>query len=387
MSESTIFEYKKKIKELLSQTRVSLLIGAGCSVCAGLPLMKQLTEMVYHKIEGYENLQCLDQEAINLISDIKRIYEGIEKANIEDVLSELQDIDAILNRQISKGIEAPVHYIHTNRYNRQHVQIALNYIKNEISNILSQQTSTIRYHKVFCKALHYNLAHGRDRGKHPINYFILNYDTLFEDALALEGIYFDDGFVGGATAWWNPKQLISNQIDYGLEARLYKLHGSIDWVRPEGTNFPMRIRKTIPVLETLVNGEPVVIYPASTKYIETQNNPYSLMLQKFKEALSQTDNHVLTILGYAFNDEHINATIYEGLRESQGKLTLLILLGEKDLPSCLSSWQIDDNVNHQILICGKNGIWKDGTQVCNSEEDLEWYKFEVICEIIAGGEV
>ncbi|MFC3336802.1 SIR2 family protein [Flavobacterium palustre] len=56
-----------------------------------------------------------------------------------------------------------------------------------------------------------------------------NYDTLLEDALALAGIEFQDGFIGGGVAFWNV-QNYANQT--GTRAVVSKLHGSIDWYRP-----------------------------------------------------------------------------------------------------------------------------------------------------------
>ncbi len=46
-----ISEYYEQMKQLLSQSRVSFLIGAGCSLYAGLPLMDSLTQQICDKLD------------------------------------------------------------------------------------------------------------------------------------------------------------------------------------------------------------------------------------------------------------------------------------------------------------------------------------------------
>jgi len=46
-----IEEYYEKIPELLSQPKVSFLIGAGCSRCAGLPIMNELTNEICEELQ------------------------------------------------------------------------------------------------------------------------------------------------------------------------------------------------------------------------------------------------------------------------------------------------------------------------------------------------
>jgi hypothetical protein len=381
-------EHHKIIKNLLSQTRVSFLIGAGCSFCAGLPLMDDLTKKVYDDL-----ITNMDNEEVNksikLLNEIRERYDGINNVSIEDVLSEVQDIYAILQRQINKGIENPEHLTQNNSYNIKQVSQLLKKIKMSIRDILGDPIDTIEYHRKFCNAVHYGLKQGRDRTTKPINYFILNYDTILEDALALEGISFNDGFVGGATAWWDPSRFKGNKDVLGgnrkLEAHVYKLHGSIDWIKPSNSDLPMRIRDTLPRKDIVgQEGEPVVIYPASIKYKETQHDPYAQMIMNFRNHLSDTQNHVLAVMGYGFNDSHINIEIRDGIKASNGSLSVVIFLGTKELPSCISEWLKDEDILSQILVLGKNSIWKNGEKLLDSEEEIDWYKFEYISELLSG---
>lgn len=383
-----IQEYSEKIPELLGQPRVSFLIGAGCSVCAGLPLMNELTSRICENLNPDKTDDSDEKTAFGLLQEVKSRFDGLENVSIEDFLSEIQDIDAILQRQSTKGVKAPIYISAGAEYSLIHTQLLMKRVKEEIRKILGGNISTIKYHRRFCKAIHYDLVKGRKRTKHPVNYFILNYDTLFEDALALEGIAFNDGFVGGATAWWDHLRFGGEEFSLGgeriLEARVYKLHGSIDWIKPAQSDFPIRMRITLPKDEIIGSGEPVVIYPSSTKYKETQYDPYAQMMISFRKYLTITENHILAIIGYGFNDEHINIEIYKAIRNSDGALSVIVFCGVDELPNTIRGWMSDDSIKYQILIYGKKGIWKDGQEIFKSKKDLEWYKFEKITELISG---
>ncbi|MFZ3384776.1 MAG: SIR2 family protein [Candidatus Methanoperedens sp.] len=385
-------EYNKQMQQLLSQTRVSFLIGAGCSLCAGLPLMNGLTQQVCTKLDPDMTTNKDEITSFNLLKEIKSRYAEIKNTSIEDFLSEIQDIDAILQRQLTKGIPTPLYLSKSGSYERKHTQLLIKKIKENIVEILGSNISTIEYHRKFCRAIHFGLRKGRERTKRPVNYFILNYDTLFEDALALERVSFNDGFIGGSTAWWDQNYFYEDNSLSGkgreFEARVYKLHGSIDWIKPQKHDFPMRVRSSLPKGEVIGSsdgeGEHVVIYPASIKYKETQNDPFAQMMMSLREHLSETENHVLAIIGYGFNDEHINMEVKDGIRKSKGALSVIIFLGAKELPKCLNLWLQDSEICSQILILGKNGIWKNGEKILDSKDDIDWYKFEKISGILNG---
>ena len=93
-----ISDYYEQMKQLLSQTRVSFLIGAGCSLYAGLPLMNNLTHQICEKLDPDTTDDEDEKTAFNLLMEIKDRYTEIKNVSIEDFLSEIQDIDAILQR-------------------------------------------------------------------------------------------------------------------------------------------------------------------------------------------------------------------------------------------------------------------------------------------------
>lgn len=365
-TEFSLDELNQKLLDLFYQSKTSFLIGAGCSKCAGLPLMDELTTIVTEEIAKEDN------EIKGLFNNIIKQYSN--KINIEDILSELQDIYAILQRQFYKGKEKPFYTIDNNKYGNDIVENTILKIKTIIKDKIGANIPTLSYHRSFCDNIHKRMLSGREKTKSSIDYFILNYDNLIEDALALENIDFTDGFVGGSTAWWNPI-LYENSS----QVNVYKLHGSIDWYKGKNS-FPIRLRHTLPISE--IDEEEVLIYPSTVKYIESQKNPYQIMLNKFRSSLVDNENHVLFSMGYGFNDNHINYELENGLVNSSGSLTLVALLGTETLPNKINEWIGDEKINKQILAITKKDVWIDGQNLYREDKELEYYKFEKIIEIL-----
>ena len=86
----------KKLEELMSQNKRSFLLGAGCSLCAGLPLTTQLTSEVKN-----------DNELLGPTKDVLQVVEakfsGSTTATIEDYMSELVDLLSIAERRKERG--------------------------------------------------------------------------------------------------------------------------------------------------------------------------------------------------------------------------------------------------------------------------------------------
>jgi hypothetical protein len=154
------------------------------------------------------------------------------------------------------------------------------------------------------------------------NIFTLNYDLMFEKAMDKMGIVYVDGFVGTSERIFKPE---SFNFDFYYPAtttegkvnrlerviHLYKLHGSIDWIKVQSTPFNiLGIVKKFP--EVLKKDEflDLLVYPSPMKEGETIGFPYSEVFRRFANVIQQPQS-VLITLGYSFGDEHINRIIYE----------------------------------------------------------------------------
>lgn len=359
-----------KLEELMTHGGRAFLLGAGCSHCAGLPLTAQLTTTALEST-------TLDLTTKEILTAIQKNFEGATFPNIEDYLSELVDLLAIADRRKARGATKQCIELGGKFYSAESLHEAAEQIKRAIATVIDTPV-LIETHWKFVKAVHRPLRPGKSGNNQRVDYLVLNYDTLIEDALALEKVLFTDGLDGGVTGWWNVKTFSQD----GLAARVLKLHGSINWSQFPGETLPRRVPKSIGGAS--VTSQRIVIWPASTKYRETQLDPYSQLASLAREVLRPKDGsqRVLAICGYKFGDSHINIELDRALRESRD-LTMVIFWSDETLDSTLQNWHEDPSVHEQVLIYGRRGFWH-GNTVDVASTDLPWWKFENIARLLGG---
>lgn len=172
--------------------------------------------------------------------------------------------------------------------------------------------------------------------------FTTNYDECFEKAANENRFHVIDGF-----SYLHPRTFDATYFDYDLIERkdgkkvlipgvfhLYKLHGSIGWKKKEG--------KIIQSKKSDEELEPCLIYPQSTKYELSYQQPYLEMMNRFQISLRQS-NTAFIVVGFGFNDDHLAQPIINALR-SNVKLKILIVD-----PSLEGRMQNDDNANDYLV--------------------------------------
>ncbi len=357
------------MRDLMSQSRLAFLLGAGCSKIAGLPLMPDLTEKVF----GHKKI-C--RETQNLLSNVQKLFSGATRATIEDYMSEIVDFLSIAERRTLRGADHSKVSIGDQEREANELQIALNDIKTAISAVIGDQEVDIATHQQFVRAIHGSLQAGKSgRG---VDYFVLNYDTLIEDALGLEQVVYCDGFNGSATGWWEPNTFRTNE----KMARVFKIHGSIDWCLMKDS-LPRRIRSGI---RTESGMNHVLIYPAATKYQETQRDPFAQMLHFMRQSLcpSEGSEMVLAICGYSFGDSHIDSEIENALYQSEGRLTIAAFIGTNEPEGRLLKWLEDDSISSQIRVYANKGFFHGNKKYERDTDVLEWWKFEILTRLLGG---
>ncbi len=360
-----------KFEDLLVQEGRAFLIGAGCSKCAGLPLTAELTAQVL----GSETLDAKGKE---ILTAVKTVFTGAAAANIEDYLSELIDSLAIADRRADRGATQGTIALDGKKYTAADLRSAADQIKLAIRGVIEKKL-TIDTHRDFVAALHRPVRVGKSIPGQIIDYLVLNYDTAIEDALALERVSYADGIDGGVTGWWNPATFDRD----GLVARVLKLHGSIDWCEFPNDPLPRRVSSSLDVQSA--TDRRILIWPATTKYRETQLDPYAQLADRARRVMrpSRGSQRVLVICGYSFGDAHINIEIDRALRESEGDLTV-VAFTHMDIPDgILMRWNDDSAVRGQVLIFANRGFFH-GDVAEKSTRDLLWWKFENVTRLLRG---
>lgn len=359
------------LDDLLTQSGKAFLVGAGCSKCAGLPLTAELTTKTLASA-------LPDATTKTILTAIKALFSGAKTANIEDYLSELVDLVAIAERRGLRGATSDTVALNGSDYTAKQLKDAVEQIKRAIAEVINIDI-TMEVHWKFIQAVHRPSRPGRIDPARPVNYLVLNYDTLIESSLALEKLRYADGMNGGISAWWDATTFEVG----GLDARVLKLHGSIDWSEISDDPLPRRIAKSLTLPDG--NDRKVLIWPASTKYRETQRDPYAQLAGLARRILHPQSGAqtVLMVCGYSFGDSHINIEIERALRESDGDLTMVVFTFDEEPTGDLKRLHEDKDVTDQVRIYARKGFFH-GSTVAKSAVELPWWKFENITRLLGG---
>lgn len=145
--------------------------------------------------------------------------------------------------------------------------------------------------------------------------FTTNYDLAFEAAARGARFNVIDGFgFGGSQAFDGSAFDLDVVRRHHREAltlepnvfHLLKLHGSVDWNEVSGE-----------VYRSPAPHQPVLIYPAQSKFQLAFRSPYLESMSRLQMALRMPDV-TLIIVGFGFNDAHITAPIDAAVRANVG---------------------------------------------------------------------
>ena len=170
-------------------------------------------------------------------------------------------------------------------------------------------------------------------------FFTTNYDLCFEEAARRHRFTIIDGFSHALDQTYDRANFDFDIVrrEQGKDApdyienvfHLYKLHGSVDWRRIDGEIYRSKGPK----------GDPILIYPRSSKYQESFEAPYLDMIGALQASLHEPDT-ALIISGFGFNDDHLSRPILAAM-EANMSMRLVVcdpaFLAAEDL-------QLDEHV-------------------------------------------
>lgn len=376
-SKSLIQAKAENLSALFRNSSPTFLLGAGCSISAGIPLTRELDQAVLED-------SCTSESTKSLLRNVRDRFASDEEAgtaHIEDYLSELIDLKAIVSRRTLKNSTAADIDLGGQSFGEPAISSAIAEITSSIARAVDIDLSEDRLdlHRRFVRAAHHEVRDGRDEQARQMNYMVLNYDTLVETALGLERIRYADGMRGGPTGWWDIATLDSP----GTHARVFKLHGSVDWVLWENDDFRFPRRLPTSIARSVSSGR-AMIWPAETKYRETRFDPFAQLSERAWNRLRQDQPTppLLVVCGYSFGDAHINHEIERSL-DQVPSLTLAVLLGNSR-PSCapvLAEWCNTERYSERILVYAKQGYFH-GMDSIEASTDLDWWTFESLVRLL-----
>ena len=279
-----------------------MLLGAGCPLAVrdanGHPLIPGidgLTSAARDSLVG-----CEDLSYPYAVAESQLIEDGKPKPNIEHLLTHVRGLRAVAGKDEVRGLSAE----QLDRLDEQICRVIHRCVNQELPD------GETAYHRL---AL---WANGIPRD-HPVEIFTTNYDLLLEQAFEECRVPYYDGFSGVRRPIFDPRAIEDESL-LPKWARLWKLHGSINWYQNSrgevfrGTENEPDIRR--------------VIHPSHLKYQESRRMPYLAMVDRLRTFLNHP-TAALVICGYSFGDDHINDTIIQGLQYAQTSVAFALMFG------------------------------------------------------------
>ncbi len=335
-----------------SKMRISFLIGAGCPLAIQVPKNGKITPLIPEIIGLTTQVKAaldIDSDLKNIASEIwdRVIGRGIPTPTIEDVLSHIRTLKSLSGTGGIDGFSDDLLGM---------LDRAICECVREIVNV-PLPTSDTPYHVLasWIKTI------AREK---PVEIFTTNYDLLLEQALEERQVPYFDGFIGGDSSFLDLESMAEDDLP-ARWARLWKVHGSINWWMTEKE----KIRRS----RDKIDGEQLLIYPSHLKYNQSRQMPYYAMLDRLRVFL-RTDQCVLLTCGYSFADEHINAYISQGLSGNPNASCIAMIYGDRaGVPNAIELAEQHANLS---ILAADGGIigtvnrnWhsdeKDGTNPAN----------------------
>ncbi len=332
--------------QLSYSRRIGCLFGAGTSKALGVPDVESLTLSVENKIKA----------------DLKPKFQSLKKSLIDSRKYSRVTVEELLNqvrliRQITFGDK-------TKTFDGINGEEAKNLdfeICDGIYDILIEEEGKVDLSvpKKFCAWLNWL---NRDFSK---EIFTTNYDLILERSLEALQIPYFDGFIGSNEPFFLPESLdFDSRYDSPPNSwlRLWKLHGSLGWfwkASEDGKSYKV-LRLGVSAKKNLPEQE-LVIYPSRDKYESSRKQPFIAYFDRLK-AFLQNGEGLFLISGYSFSDEHINAVIFDSLKQNNRLHIVGFFYQDKYLEELkkigLSFMNFSAFSPKKAIIKGLEGEWK-----------------------------
>lgn len=258
----------------------TIVLGSGASMAYGMPGMPQLADYLLECIHPLEE----EMEAWTYFENYLKEGLGLEAALHEVPITERLHKEIIYltrNLILEKDLE-----IRNQILNRE-INLPLSELLNFMNTAASPNTKVIT----------------------------TNYDRLVEYAIDQAKLKQHLGFEGNYIKWFNPLDNTNSILKNKVE--VLKVHGSLDW-------FVTQQNEIISLpdgSESYYNVEPVMITPGKAKYQHTHDEPFRSLITKVDKIFDESK--AIVIIGFGFNDNHIQPKLFAKMRDSKTPILIL----------------------------------------------------------------
>jgi hypothetical protein len=297
----------------IKQDEIIILLGAGASADAGIPVTSQMVKDVEKFIDSNNKDKVWSQfkDLYFLVKSSVEFSYGIQgkqaNFNIETLLNILYELE-------KKEMHPLYPFIGSwnIRFN-EIIKDNFSLISDFKNKIIQQLKSWIQPANLEDSKYYTKLSEFQKELQFPLKIFTLNYDLLIEKKLSM--ITIERGFDDNKK--WNYKLFSERHEEPDIY--LYKLHGSLDWERYTDTQI-VKFVDNIPNIPDLIFG---------TQYKMQYVDPYLFLFSEFRHYAMKAK--LIICVGYSFSDEHINTILSQSL--SNNKDTKIYSVNKGDVNS------------------------------------------------------
>ncbi|MBN9643648.1 SIR2 family protein [Corynebacterium mendelii] len=357
----TLKEIRCEVQRILDRSlKISTLIGSGASYGA-IPLMGQTFQTFKEDTES----GALKDDFDSVFQKFKAPPQGSpnRENDIEAFMTWLSQRTAIVTSGEKDDKYSKVLSALLSRFNDSVRQVDYETGEDSVDKVK-------RLYQRFIQGLGYSreiLARRERTIFDVVNLFTTNYDLFHEYALLESGFLYTDGFSDGLKNEFSAKHFHRRPVDLDDRFRdrvqpvnpffrLFKLHGSVDWIQLNATASRPHSTVRISQFHSKNTGDSAspdcanasLIKPMSSKYVLTQGEPFSDLFREFVNILGEPDT-VLFVAGYGFGDEHVNNLIYHALQRSDFLLYAFVE-NPSDGPAGLNKFIAQNSKHNAIFV-------------------------------------
>ncbi len=305
------------LQQILVQDKASIgfLLSAGCGVAirtkdgALIPDIDGLTKAVVAELDKGECKICLKTVLSHFKEDKK------SAPNVEELLSHIRSLKQVAGCGEVRGLKSS----DLEKMERQ--------ISTTIATIVDQELPSQ-------DTPHHHLARWTKSTPRslPVEIFTTNYDLLLEQALEDCEVPYFDGFSGARRAFFDLTSIEQDHLPPREQlpprlARLWKLHGSINWrlVKDADGDYKVFVVRSSQKLK----GDSLLIHPSHLKYEQSRRMPYLAMMDRLRSFVARKQAFLI-ICGYSFGDDHVNEAIAQVLHGNPNATAFALQFGKLD---------------------------------------------------------
>jgi hypothetical protein len=300
----------------LTENNVMFLIGAGCSVSAGIKVANQMVEDIELFVKEKNDWKKFSKLYYYIKSAL--LYADGIGGNFTITLN-VERLVVVLSELGKK--EQNIAYPFIGNWNTRLMEVAgegFKLIEEFQEKIKTQLFEWINIGDFSAAEYYAGFSRFKKELGYPIRIFSFNYDLCIEEVI--RDVNIELGFDPKTKAWLYSNFEPNKDKDIGIY--LYKLHGSIDWERvPEKGN--VLFQRTHPKADS------ELIFGTDAKL--TSTDPYLFDVFEFRKYSLHEDCKLLVVIGYSFSDDYMNKLIAQALTASQQRNVLIVDLRPDEL--------------------------------------------------------